>query len=91
MFFYYVIALNLLFGKGAIIPRAIFFILMLIGVGAMVGFHRPVLILIAHPIAVAAVGCAMYSFVERPITQSITRGYQQAEMLRQPAIPRLRA
>ena len=60
MFFYYVLAFNLLFGKRAIIPRAILSILLLIGTGAVVGFHRPILILIANPINIEFVlGCCI--------------------------------
>ena len=50
MFFYHVLALNLVFGKRAIIPRAVLSILILIAIGAFAGFHRPILILIANPI-----------------------------------------
>ena len=60
MFFYYVLAFNLLFGKRAIIPRAILSILFLIGIGAVGGFHRPILILIANPINIEFVlGCCI--------------------------------
>jgi exopolysaccharide production protein ExoZ len=60
MFFYYVLAFNLLFGKRAIIPRAILSILLLIGIGAIAGFHRPILILIANPINIEFVlGCCI--------------------------------
>ena len=58
MFFYYVISFNLLFGKQAAIPRTITSILLLVGIGAIVGFQKPVLILIANPINVEFVlGC----------------------------------
>jgi exopolysaccharide production protein ExoZ len=60
MFFYYVLTFNLLFGKRAIIPRAILSILVLIGIGAIAGFHQPILILIANPINIEFVlGCCI--------------------------------
>jgi exopolysaccharide production protein ExoZ len=60
MFFYYVLSFNLLFGKGAIIPRAIFSILLLVGLGAITGFPRPIFILIANPMNVEfALGCCI--------------------------------
>jgi exopolysaccharide production protein ExoZ len=60
MFFYYVLTLNLLLGKRAVIPRAIISILVLIGLGAFVGFQRPILILIANPINIEFVlGCCI--------------------------------
>jgi peptidoglycan/LPS O-acetylase OafA/YrhL len=60
MFFYYVLAFNLLFGKRAVIQRAILSILLLIGIGAIAGFHRPILILIANPINIEFVfGCCI--------------------------------
>jgi exopolysaccharide production protein ExoZ len=60
MFFYYVLTLNLLFGKRAVIPRAIISILLLIGLGAVVGFQRPILILIANPVNIEFVlGCCV--------------------------------
>jgi exopolysaccharide production protein ExoZ len=58
MFFYYAISFNLLFGKQGAIPRTITSILLLVGIGAIVGFQRPVLILIANPMNVEFVlGC----------------------------------
>jgi exopolysaccharide production protein ExoZ len=60
MFFYYVLSFNLLFGKTAVIPRAIFSILLLVGIGAITGFERPILILIANPMNVEFVlGCCI--------------------------------
>jgi exopolysaccharide production protein ExoZ len=71
MFFYYVISFNLLFGKQAAIPRTITSILFLIGMGTIVGFQKPVLILIANPMNVEFVlGCFIAllhsSFGKRP-------------------------
>ncbi len=60
MFFYYVLSINLLFGKTAVIPRAILSILALVGLGAVAGFHRPMLILMANPMNIEFVlGCCI--------------------------------
>jgi exopolysaccharide production protein ExoZ len=60
MFFYYVLALNLLFSKKAVVPRAILSILAFIGIGATVGFQRPIFILIANPINIEFIlGCCI--------------------------------
>jgi exopolysaccharide production protein ExoZ len=60
IFFYYVLSFNLLFGKAAVIPRAIFSILILIGLGPIADFQRPVLILIANPMNIEFVlGCCI--------------------------------
>lgn len=60
MFFYYLLSFNLLFGKAAVIPRAIFSILLLVGLGDIAGFQKPILILIANPMNVEFVlGCCI--------------------------------
>ena len=60
MFFYYFLSFNLLFGKAAAIPRAIISILLMVGLGTIVGFQKPILILIANPINVEfALGCCI--------------------------------
>jgi exopolysaccharide production protein ExoZ len=58
MFFYYLITINLFFGQRATILRTITFIILLTGIGAIAGFQRPILILIANPMNVEFVlGC----------------------------------
>jgi exopolysaccharide production protein ExoZ len=60
MFFYYVLAFNLLAGRTAAIQRAVCSILLLIGLGAIWGFQRPVLILVANPMNIEFVlGCCI--------------------------------
>ena len=60
MFFYYVLACNLLAGRAAVIQRAVCSILLLIGLGAIWRFQRPVLILIANPMNIEFVlGCCI--------------------------------
>jgi peptidoglycan/LPS O-acetylase OafA/YrhL len=58
MFFYYVLSLNLLIGKKAVILRSIACITLLVAIGAAVGFKRPILVLVANPINLEFVlGC----------------------------------
>jgi exopolysaccharide production protein ExoZ len=58
MFFHYIITFNLLFGKRVAILRTIAFIIVLTVIGAIAGFQKPILILIANPMNVEFVlGC----------------------------------
>jgi exopolysaccharide production protein ExoZ len=59
MFFYYVLTINLLFSKRAVVSRAILTILAFIGIGTIVGFQKPILILVANPINIEFIlgGC----------------------------------
>jgi len=58
MFFYYVITFNLFFGPRRVVERTIITILGLLALGAVVDFHRPVLILLANPMNLEFVfGC----------------------------------
>jgi exopolysaccharide production protein ExoZ len=58
MFFYYLITLNLFFGVRHIVGRTILTILVLICLGALIGFRQPILILVANPMNLEFVfGC----------------------------------
>jgi exopolysaccharide production protein ExoZ len=60
MFFYYVITFNLFFGRRRVVERTMVTIVGLIALGAIVGFQRPVLILLANPMNVEFVfGCVI--------------------------------
>jgi peptidoglycan/LPS O-acetylase OafA/YrhL len=60
MFFYYVLSLNLLFGKRAVVLRTISCIVLLVAAGSAIGFKRPLLILIANPMNIEfALGCCI--------------------------------
>jgi len=58
MFFYYVLALNLLFGVRRVIERVILTISVFVVIGLTVGMHHPLLILVANPINIEfLMGC----------------------------------
>jgi peptidoglycan/LPS O-acetylase OafA/YrhL len=60
MFFYYTLSLNLLFGLRRVIERVLLTIFLLIGLGALIGLHHPVIVLISNPISLEfAMGCAI--------------------------------
>ena len=60
MFFYYVLSFNLFFGHKGAVQRSILCILAFVGIGSIVGFHHPLLILIANPINIEFVlGCCI--------------------------------
>jgi exopolysaccharide production protein ExoZ len=50
MFFYYLLTLNLFFGVVRVVERTILTILAFVVVGGLLGFHQPVLILLANPL-----------------------------------------
>ena len=60
MFFYYMMTLNLLFGTRHIVERTVLTIVTLIAIGLLIGFQRPVLILMANPLNLEFVfGCVL--------------------------------